>query len=216
LPSQSEFSQQYSKKQKVIMADPDPSSSKNIIVSGGARGIGRALSRMFLEAGHKVFIFDYDEEELEYTTTVHLSQFHKDGKVERAICNLRNVKEIRSQVLVAAKFFHDRIDVLINNGSIASPYWRDDKTMEDPATFDEWQAYIETNLTAAFAMSQACIPYMKTRISDYESGAHLQGAGPCIINIGSFRAQQVRPGPKLVSSSKSFARCYSSGISKYL
>jgi NAD(P)-dependent dehydrogenase (short-subunit alcohol dehydrogenase family) len=184
------------------MADADPNVSKNIIVSGGARGIGRALSRMFLEAGHKVFIFDFNEEELEHTTKVHLSQFHKDGKVGSAICNLRDVKEIRSQVLTAAKFFSERIDVLVNNGSIASPYWTNDKTMEDPSTFDEWQAYIETNLTAAFAMSQACIPYMKARISDFESGAHLQGAGPCIINIGSFRAQQSDPNQEGYASSK--------------
>jgi ribonuclease Z len=27
--------------------------ARNIVVSGGARGIGRALSRMFLEGGHK-------------------------------------------------------------------------------------------------------------------------------------------------------------------
>jgi NAD(P)-dependent dehydrogenase (short-subunit alcohol dehydrogenase family) len=193
------------------MADPDPSFSKNIIVSGGARGIGRALSRMFLEAGHKVFIFDFDEEELEYTTTVHLSQFHKDGKVERAICNLRDVKEIRSQVLAAAKFFNNRVDVLVNNGGIATPYWSNDKTMEDPATFDEWQAYMET-------MSQACIPYMKTRISDFESGAHLKGAGPCIINIGSFRAQQVSPRVKGMISvlSQIHRKISSGGISKHL
>ncbi|KAF2794425.1 short chain alcohol dehydrogenase [Melanomma pulvis-pyrius CBS 109.77] len=185
------------------MSSVDFNPSKNILVSGGARGIGRALSRMFLEAGHRVFIFDYDEDELEYTKTVHLVQYYKDEKVESALCNLRDLNDIRSKVPVAAKFFNNRIDVLVNNGSIASPYWKDGKTMEDPATLDEWQAYIETNLTAPFAMSQACLPYMKARISDSEAGAHLiQGAGPCIINIGSFRAHQSDPNQEGYAASK--------------
>ncbi|KAH7128360.1 hypothetical protein B0J11DRAFT_431256 [Dendryphion nanum] len=185
------------------MAPIDKSTSKNVIISGGARGIGRALSRYFLEAGHRVYIFDIDEEELNYTTTVHLGQYYKDGKVESAICDLRDVNDIRSKVKMAAEHFNSRIDVLINNGGIASPKWKHGKTMEDLSTIDEWQAYIETNLTGPFAISQACIPFMKSRQSDNESGAHTTpGAGPCIIHIGSFRAHQSDPNQEGYASSK--------------
>lgn len=182
--------------------------SKNIIISGGARGIGRALSRMMLEAGHRAYIFDIDVEELEYTTKVHLKQYHDESKVQSAVCNLRNVEEVRAKVKEAAEFFDNRIDVLINNGGIATPQWRDGKTMEDPSTFTEWQAYIETNLTGPFAMSQACIPYMKARASDVTKGAHVMNennsspAGPCIIHIGSFRAHQSDPNQEGYASSK--------------
>lgn len=172
-------------------------------MSGGARGIGRALSRYFLEAGHRVFIFDIDEEELKHTTEVHLAQYLKDEKLGSSICNLRDIDDIRSQVAKAAKFFNNRIDVLVNNGGIATPQWSDGKTMEDPDTIKEWQAYIETNLTAPFAMSQACIPYMKSRKEDAESGAHEAGsAGPCIIHIGSFRARQSDQNQEGYASSK--------------
>ncbi|PSN74202.1 short chain alcohol dehydrogenase [Corynespora cassiicola Philippines] len=177
--------------------------SRNIIVSGGARGIGRALCRYFLQAGHRVFIFDIDEEELEYTTKKHLSQYHQDGKVESSKCNLRDVNELRSKVAEAAKFLDNEIDVLVNNASIASPYWKDGKTMEDAETLGEWQAYVETNLTSAFAMSQACIPYMKSRATDSESGAQkLQDAGPCIIHVGSFRAHQSDPNQEGYAATK--------------
>jgi ribonuclease Z len=178
---------------------PTPALYKNIIISGGARGIGRALTRMMLEAGHHVYIFDIDEDELEHTTKVHLKQYYDDGQLGSAICDLRDVEDIRAKVKEAGKFFHDHIDVLINNGGIASPFWKDGKTMEDLSTIDEWKAYIDTNLTGPFAMSQACIPYMKTRASDVEHGAHIQNAnnsspaGPCIIHIGSFRAHQSDP-----------------------
>ena len=166
----------------------DQPSSRNVIISGGARGIGRALTRMMLEANHRAFVFDIDHDELEHTTKVHLKKFYDEGKVQCAVCDLRNVEDIRSSVKTAAKFFDDRIDVLINNGGIASPQWRDGKTMEDLSTMDEWQGYIDTNLTAPFAMSQACIPYMKARASDFEEGAHTMNennsspAGPCVRN----------------------------------
>jgi NAD(P)-dependent dehydrogenase (short-subunit alcohol dehydrogenase family) len=163
---------------------------------------------MMLEAGHRVYILDIDEEELNHTTKKHLEQYHKDGKVESAICDLRDVEDIRSKVQQAAKFFDDRIDVLINNGGIASPQWKDGKTMEDKSTIDEWRAYIDTNLTGPFAMSQACIPYMKAQAPKVGEGAHIQSlskssaAGPCIIHIGSFRAHQSDPNQEGYASSK--------------
>ncbi len=130
----------------------DQPSSRNVIISGGARGIGRALTRMMLEANHRAFVFDIDEEELEYTTKVHLKKYYDDGKLQSALCNLRDIEDIRAKMKKAASFFNDRIDVVINNGGIAAPQWRDGKTMEDPSTMDEWRAYIDTNLTGPFAV----------------------------------------------------------------
>ncbi|KAF2120138.1 hypothetical protein BDV96DRAFT_566727 [Lophiotrema nucula] len=184
--------------------EPQLGDSKNIIVSGGSRGIGRALVRYFLEAGHKVYIFDINEEELEHTTKVHLAQYNKDGKLDSALCDLRDIKDIREKITAAAKFFDNRIDVLINNASIASPYWKDGKTMEDPDTFEQWQAYMETNLTSPFAMSQACIPYMKQNAAEIENSQaqNIHGAGPCIIHVGSFRAHQSDPNQEGYAASK--------------
>lgn len=178
-------------------------SSQNVLISGGARGIGRCLTRRFLENGNRVYVVDIDEAELKHTTTVHLEKYYKDNKIKSAVCNLRDVSDIRSKVSDAAKFFNNRIDVLINNGSIASPYWKDGKTMEDTETFDQWQAYIETNLTSVFAMSQACIPYMKHSVSEHDTGAQkISSAGPCIINIGSFRAHQSDPNQEGYAATK--------------
>lgn len=178
--------------------------SKNVLVSGGARGIGRAIARYFLEAGNRVYIFDIQEDELEYTVTQHLKNYHRAGRVAYSVCDLRSVDSIRSCVATAAKnFFNGRIDVLINNGSIASPYWKEGKTMEDKDTFAQWQAYMETNLTAPFATSQAAIPYMKTEQRDRDTGAQKLGdAGPCVINIGSFRALQSDPNQEGYAASK--------------
>jgi len=68
--------------------------------------------------------------------------------------------------------------------------------MADEATLEQWQAYIETNLTAPFALTQACIPYMKiSEAGEAHHATQTQGgaAGPCVVLIGSFRAHQSDP-----------------------
>jgi len=52
---------------------PPKKDSKSVLITGGARGIGRCLVRTFVQKGHRVFFLDYDQEELTYTTTVHLT-----------------------------------------------------------------------------------------------------------------------------------------------
>ncbi|KAK7961939.1 short chain alcohol dehydrogenase [Apiospora aurea] len=168
---------------------------RNVIVSGAARGIGRSLSRHFLDKGDRVFLLDIQADELQYCADVHL-QRHAE-RVAYAVCDLRDPEAIRQAVKKAALFFGGRIDVLVNNGGIATPQWRDGKTMEDPDTLAEWRAYVETNLTAPFVASQACLPFMKRdEVVDSLDGADAvaadvgSAAGPCIIHIGSFRAHQ--------------------------
>jgi NAD(P)-dependent dehydrogenase (short-subunit alcohol dehydrogenase family) len=184
------------------MSPQGANSSKAILISGGARGIGRCLCRTFLENGHRVFILDIDETELTHTTTEHLKAH--SSRLSSSLCDLRNVDDIRSKVKQAADFFGGRIDVLINNGGIAHPYWKDGKTMEDPDTLQEWQAYIETNLTAPFAVSQACLPFMKAASDSAAQTDALESAhaGPSIIHIGSFRSQQSDPNQEGYASAK--------------
>ncbi|KAF4456175.1 hypothetical protein F53441_1659 [Fusarium austroafricanum] len=176
---------------------------KTAVVSGGARGIGRTLARYFLEKGYHVFILDVNEQELTHTTCTHLKSYYDSKAVDSAICNLRNTDEIWDKIQQAAEFLGGHIDVLINNGGIASPHWKDGKTMMDRETLDEWRAYMETNLTAPFAVSQACIPFMR---NDQDTEPVTQDvhstAGPCIVNIGSFRARQSDPNQEGYASAK--------------
>ncbi|KAK2694664.1 hypothetical protein QWA68_005445 [Fusarium oxysporum] len=176
---------------------------KTAVVSGGARGIGRTLARYFLEKHYRVFILDIDEQELTHTTRTHLKSYYDSKAVDSAICDLRNTDEIYDRIQQAAKFLDGHIDVVINNGGIASPHWKDGKTMVDRETLKEWQAYIETNLTAPFVVSQACIPFMKNEkdTGPVTDDSH-STAGPCIINVGSFRAKQSDPNQEGYASAK--------------
>ena len=64
----------------------------------------------------------------------HLKQYTDKGNLGYSICNLRNVDDIYEKIDAAAEFLGGRIDVLINNGGIAAPQWKDGKTMLDRAT----------------------------------------------------------------------------------
>ncbi|MBE7179894.1 MAG: SDR family oxidoreductase [Terriglobus roseus] len=169
---------------------------RHILLTGAARGIGRCLARTLLKSGNKVFLLDVLEDELRYTAEVHLKQYH--DRLRYAVCNLRDVAAIRGAVKDAADFFGGHIDVVVNNGSIASPKWKDGLTMEDPATLDQWQAYVETNLTAPFALAQACLPHMKHAAQCQRSG----GAGPTVILVGSSRALQSDPNQEGYAATK--------------
>ncbi|KAK3707645.1 hypothetical protein LTR37_011993 [Vermiconidia calcicola] len=181
----------------------DAPANKTALVSGGARGIGRAIVRRFLERGYRVFVFDIDEDELKHACLNNLKKWSDSGSLSYAVCNLRDTENIREKVDEAAKFLNGSIDVLVNNGGIASPQWKDGKTMWDYDTLPEWQAYIETNLTAPFVVSQAAIQHMKIpEASGPVEDDNDSNAGPCIIHIGSFRAHQSDPNQEGYASSK--------------
>jgi NAD(P)-dependent dehydrogenase (short-subunit alcohol dehydrogenase family) len=198
--------------------------SKNIIITGGARGLGRCTTRHLLAQPqqHKVFIIDFDVEETKYCVEQHLADYAP--RVSFSITNLRKPEEIRAAVAKAVEFFGGRIDVVVNNAGVARGFFNaGNGTMEDLATGDQWQAYIETNLSAPFYISQAVIPHMKSPNSQKEPidrsndlkrtdefnnlplnlhGEDKLDEGGCIINISSFRAHQSDPDCEGYAASK--------------
>lgn len=80
--------------------------------------------------------------------------------------------------------------------------------MEDPSTLSQWHAYVAVNLTANFALAQACLPYMKISTSDDEAShrklpsSSIGTAGPCIVFLSSFRAQVSDPNQEGYAATK--------------
>lgn len=213
----------------------DMSEKKNIVITGGARGIGRAVARHLALSGHRLFLIDIDTEELKYTANSHIpgaltgqvNGTKAPSSIGHGVCDLRDPIAIRDTIKAAADFFGGRIDVLINNAGIARAQFSEGRSMADHSVLDEWRAYMETNLTAPFVVSQACIPYMK--IEDDGRKEHVDSVirpeaalaasdiltekdrsvfsgrakqGPCIINIASFRARQSEPNCEGYAASK--------------
>lgn len=150
---------------------------KNIIITGGAQGIGKIVSKELLKKGWMISVFEKDEEAIEdfqnEIKTVELSFFTVDVSNETSV---RNAVE-------AAAAKSGNITGLINNAGIM---------VRKPLTelsLQEWNQVIGTNLTGTFLCTKYAAPHLKK-----EKGS--------IVNITSTRALQSEPDTESYSASK--------------
>jgi 3-oxoacyl-[acyl-carrier protein] reductase len=155
--------------------------SKVALVTGGARGIGRAISlALASEGAHVVFVdiqLGTDADEL-----VNLIRSH--GVKATAIqCDVRDFNSAQ-QVVDAVISEHKRLDILVNNAGIT----RDDLLMR--MTEEEWDVVIDTNLKGPFNFCRAVARQMMSQ---------RQGK---IVNIASVVGLTGNPGQVNYSASK--------------
>lgn len=144
-------------------------STRVVIVSGGARGIGLACAERFAREGAIVVIADTDEEE-----GVRAAQAINDAENEAHFisCDVGERLDVRN--LVAATIeTHGQIDVLINSAGIVtgSPFLE--------ITEEEFDRVLQVNLKGTFLMGQAVAKQMVAQI---EAG----GAPGAIVNMSSI------------------------------
>ncbi|MEJ7799129.1 MAG: 3-oxoacyl-ACP reductase FabG [Ilumatobacter sp.] len=125
-------------------------SGRTVLVTGGARGIGLALSRFFAEAGAAVAVADVNESSL---AAVLVDQ------LDAAIPLVADVSDADS-VGAAVQHVLDttgRVDVLVNNAGILRDrvVWK--------LTDDDWQAVLGVHLTGTFNLTRAVVPTMRER-----------------------------------------------------
>jgi NAD(P)-dependent dehydrogenase (short-subunit alcohol dehydrogenase family) len=118
---------------------------RNVIVTGGGRGIGQATARAFAAEGADVLVVGRTVESL--TATVD-EIAESGGSAWLAECDVTDEPAVDALVAQASGRW-DRIHVLINNAGIDddTPFLDIDRT--------RWRAVIDTNLTGAFLMAQA-------------------------------------------------------------
>jgi NAD(P)-dependent dehydrogenase (short-subunit alcohol dehydrogenase family) len=124
------------------------------IVTGGGRGIGRAIALRFAEEGAAVVVAGPTRETVE-STAADLS-----GRGARAISVLTDVADESQveQMVSAALAEFGRIDILVNNAGIAGP--------TAPATRvsrEDWDRTLAINLTGAFLCAKHALPSMMER-----------------------------------------------------
>jgi len=154
---------------------------KTALVTGGSRGIGRAITLALAREGAKVAL-NYQSSDAKAQEVVdELAKL--GGTCVLAKANLADPKEARAMVQrVAEQFTH--LDVLVNNAGITR-----DK-MLTKMTDEDWLEVIQTNLNAVFFCTSAAIPIMAA-----------QSYGR-IINIGSMNGQVAAAGQANYSASK--------------
>ena len=139
--------------------------NKNVLVTGGTRGIGEAISREFAKKGYNLIINYVNSNEKAQNLKQELEKEY-NIKVLPIQADISNEIAIKNMVDTAIKEF-GKIDVLVNNAGIVI-----DKEFED-RTVEEWKKTLDINLIA---------PFVLTKLVGKEMMKQKSGA---IINISS-------------------------------
>ncbi|TRX75690.1 SDR family oxidoreductase [Pseudomonas mangiferae] len=135
-----------------------PFAGRNVLVTGGARGIGLAIVRAFLEGGARVVYVDHDEA-LGQAAERALREAH-DGVlfIQADIGSFASCEAAfaRAEALLGP------IDTLVNNAGI-SPKTNGRGLPVDEIGVEEWLRVVDVNLNGLFYFSKLVVPGMKRR-----------------------------------------------------
>jgi NAD(P)-dependent dehydrogenase (short-subunit alcohol dehydrogenase family) len=135
---------------------------KRIVITGGARGLGRAFARAALDAGASVAIADVLDQGVQTAKELGCDFLPLDLASPASIGEC--VKHI------------DRIDGLVNNAAIATGIGG--KTMEE-IDIETWDRIMNVNVRGTWLMTRACLPALTTskgKIVNIASDTALWGA----------------------------------------
>ncbi len=162
--------------------------NKVVIVTGGSRGIGKAIAEKFAESGAKVSIT--------YKNSIDAAYFDSKG-IKHAQCDASNTKEV--QVFVDSIIKESgRVDILVNNAGVT----KDGLLMR--MSEDDWDIVMNTNAKGVFNFTKAVCRQMISQ---------KQGK---IINISSIVGITGNAGQGNYSASKAAVIGFTKSIAKEL
>jgi NAD(P)-dependent dehydrogenase (short-subunit alcohol dehydrogenase family) len=142
------------------------------LITGGAQGIGRAITALFQEQGAYAFVLDCDQA-AGSRTAAELTAGHSSRPVRFIPTDLRELGEIQNAVRLLQRF-HNRVDILVNNAGIGL-----DKPTEN-VTAEDWDLVLGVNLRGAFLLVKELSPLFPA-------------SGASIVNISSIHASHAFP-----------------------
>ncbi|MGC1464963.1 MAG: SDR family NAD(P)-dependent oxidoreductase [Pseudolabrys sp.] len=163
-------------------------------ITGGAQGIGRAITERFLDSGAAVAIWDRD---LALAQKV-AGELKSRGRIAAFAADVTKYPDIERARDETIKSF-GRIDILVNNAGIAGP---NVKTWEYP--LDAWRDVMAVNLDGPFNCCRALAPAMIA-----------QNYGR-IVNIASIAGKEGNPNAPAYSASKAGVIALTKSLGKEL
>lgn len=133
--------------------------NKHIVITGGAKGIGKACVEVFQNDGARVSIFDIEGPQ----------DVEDAGRVMFYRTDVSREDAVREAMAAAIATFGE-VDVLVNNAGIQRY-----GTLTETSV-DEWDLVMNVNLRSAFLCARAAIPSM------------LKNTGGVIVNVASVQA----------------------------
>jgi len=127
---------------------------KVALITGGSRGIGRAMAQVFTQAGAQVFICGRNRADIDSA----LSEIgSRGGVIDGATGDIAQIGDIERIVQAAVRRF-GAVDVLVNNASVLGP-----RTSIGDYPVDAWREVIDVNLNGLFLMTRQVLPIMLAR-----------------------------------------------------
>jgi 3-oxoacyl-[acyl-carrier protein] reductase len=154
---------------------------KTAVVTGGTKGIGRAIATVLVGEGLSVCISARNQSEID-AAVQELNQGVR-GKAVGFVCDVRDYDQVRALISHAAKELGG-VDILVNNAGIGMFETVAETSPED------FRAVLETNLFGVFYCCHEAIPKMKQRGGGY------------IINISSLAGANPHPRMAAYNASK--------------
>lgn len=146
-------------------------SGKNALITGGTRGIGRAISQTLASAGASTLAL-YRSDEAAATESLSVRQWAGPDAAHANIrCDIAQESQIASLAGPIHDLLNDRIDFLILSAGVGiSGAWNE-------ASADDWRRLIDTNLTSAILLTRLIAPQMPSggSIVAIASGAGHEG-----------------------------------------
>jgi 3-oxoacyl-[acyl-carrier protein] reductase len=161
---------------------------RRAIVTGGSKGLGKAIAAELLDEGAAVTICSRNGTELEATAD-ELRKQAVDGALLAAIACDVTVPAAVASFVESAVSAMGGLDILVNNAGGARPGQFGTLTDED------WQADIEVKLFSQIRCTRAALPHLR------------QSRAPRVININAVYARY--PDPAFLASSVNRASCLS-------
>jgi NAD(P)-dependent dehydrogenase (short-subunit alcohol dehydrogenase family) len=122
------------------------------LVTGGSRGLGKAMARGFAECGADVMITSRHEEELQ--AAVREIADGLDAEVRYAVADMSERGQVDA-LATAVLDAYGTVDILVNNAGVNMPQPIDEVTDE------AWDRVLEINLTSIMRLTRALVPAMK-------------------------------------------------------
>jgi NAD(P)-dependent dehydrogenase (short-subunit alcohol dehydrogenase family) len=127
---------------------------KVALVTGGSKGLGKAMARGLAEAGADVILSSRHENELRPALDEVLSGTGRRGGY--VVADMSRRAEVARLAKAALEQF-GRVDILINNAGTNKPQ------AIDAITDESWDEVLEINLNSVMALARALVPQMKQR-----------------------------------------------------
>ncbi len=123
---------------------------KNVLITGGAGGIGRLMAQDMAEAGATIILWDLDKDRLKDAAKSIKDQ---GGRVYTHVCDVTDRKAVYKKI-EKVKRDCGNVDILINNAGIVSgkPFWE--------LTDEDIQTTMDVNMMAMFWTVKAVLPDM--------------------------------------------------------